>query len=141
MNPLNLVGQMNTALVTGAANGLGKTYAIELAKLGYDTLLLDLPQTGLASLCNKIANKFGTQSVFYQIDLTQTKQIIEVCQEINEQYEVLILINNAGIGGTRRFDDVNSDYLNTMMQLNMKALTLLTNYSYPIFKNKQRHLC
>jgi len=132
---------MNTALVTGAANGLGKTYAIELAKLGYDTLLLDLPQTGLASLCNKIANKFGTQSVFYQIDLTQTKQIIEVCQEINEQYEVLILINNAGIGGTRRFDDVNSDYLNTMMQLNMKALTLLTNYSYPIFKNKQRHLC
>jgi len=88
MNPLNLIDHMNIALVTGAANGLGKAYAIELAKSGYHTLLLDLPQTGLESLCNKIVNEFGTKSVFYEIDLTQTKQIIEVCQEINEQYEV-----------------------------------------------------
>ena len=131
MNPLNLIDYMNIALVTGAANGLGKAYAIELAKSGYHTLLLDLPQTGLESLCNKIVNEFGTQSVFYEIDLTQTKQIIEVCQKINEQYEVSILINNAGIGGTRRFDEVDSDYLNTMMQLNIKAPTLLTKLLVP----------
>ena len=42
-----------------------------------------------------------------------------------------VLINNAGIGGTRRFDEVDSDYLNTMMQLNIKAPTLLTKLLVP----------
>ena len=129
---------MNTAIVTGAANGLGKAYAIELAKSGYNTLLLDLPQTGLETLCNEIVNKFGTQSIFFDIDLTQTKQIIKVCQEINEQYEVSVLINNAGIGGTHRFDEVNTDYLHTLMQLNIKAPTLLTKLLLPNLQ-KQDH--
>lgn len=129
---------MKTALVTGAANGLGKAYAIELAKYGYNTLLLDLPQTGLETLCNEIANEFETQSVFFDIDLTQTKQIIKVCQEINEQYEVSVLINNAGMGGTHRFDEVNTDYLNTLMQLNIKAPTLLTKLLLPNLQ-KQTH--
>ena len=122
---------MNIALVTGTANGLIKAYAIELVKSGYHTLLFDLPRTGLQSLCNEIENKFGTQSVFHEIDFTQTNQIIEVCQEINEQYEVSILINNAGIFGTQRFDEVDSDYLNTMMQLNIKVPTLLTKLLVP----------
>lgn len=129
---------MNTAIVTGAANGLGKAYAIELAKSGFNTLLLDLPQTGLETLCNEIVNKFGTQSVFFDVDLTQTKQIIKVCQEINEQYEVSVLINNAGIGGTHRFDEVNTDYLHTLMQLNIKAPTLLTKLLLPNLQ-KQAH--
>ncbi len=120
MNPLNLIDYMNIALVTGAANGLGKAYAIELAKSGYHTLLLDLPQTGLESLCNKIVNEFGTQSVFYEIDLTQTKQIIEVCQKINEQYEVSILINNAGItGSTSSLWDYDVDEWNKIVQINL----------------------
>lgn len=131
---------MNIALVTVAANGLVKAYVIELAKSGYHTILLDLPRTGLQQLYNEIENRFGAQSVFHEIDLTQTNQIIEVCQEINEQYEVSILTNNAGISGTRRFDEVDSDYLKTMMQLNIKAPTLLKNYQYQIFKSRQRHL-
>jgi len=122
---------MNITLVTCAANGLGKAYAIELAKSGDHTLLIDLPLTRLQSLCNEIENEFGTQSVSYEIDLTQINQIIEVCQEIKKQNEVSILINNAGIVGTQWFDEVDSDYLNTMMQLNIKAQNLLTKLLVP----------
>ncbi|MGE4569692.1 MAG: SDR family NAD(P)-dependent oxidoreductase, partial [Bacteroidales bacterium] len=42
------------AIITGAAGGLGKAYAFELAKRGYNTILIDLPDKGLDQICSAI---------------------------------------------------------------------------------------
>ena len=42
------------ALVTGAANGLGRAYALELSRLRINTILVDLPHQGLEWLCMQL---------------------------------------------------------------------------------------
>jgi len=41
------------------------------------------------------------------------------------------LINNAGRGGTKRFDEAHADYLNSIIQLNITATTLMIHYLLP----------
>jgi len=119
------------AIITGGAGGLGKAFGFELAKKGYSTILIDLPDKGLASICNEIKNKCNLNSIFYETDLTKLENIIEITKNINEKYKVSILINNAGVGGTRRFDDVDINYLNTIIQLNVMATTIMIKQILP----------
>lgn len=114
------------AVITGAAGGLGKAFSFELAKRGYHTILIDLPGKGLENICTTIKNQYNCMSLHYETDLTQIENIIEITNDINKKYPVSILINNAGVGGTKRFDDADVDYLNTIIQLNVMATTIMT---------------
>lgn len=125
----------NYAVVTGAAGGLGKAFSFELAKRGFNTILLDLPNKGLNDICLEIKGIFGYKSIFYEVDLTILNNIIEVTNDINKKYNVSILINNAGIGGTKRFEDVDVNYLNSIIQLNVMATTIMTKQ---LFSNLQK---
>lgn len=39
------------AVITGAAKGLGKAFAFEISKRGYNVILIDLPNQGLKNIC------------------------------------------------------------------------------------------
>jgi len=123
------------AIITGAAGGLGKAFSFELAKKGYNTILIDLPDRGLKDICSDIENQFKTKSLYYEADLTKIESIITITSEINEKYNVSVLINNAGVGGTKFFDDADADYLNTIIQLNVMATTIMTK---KMFRNLQK---
>lgn len=123
------------AVVTGAAGGLGKAFSFELAKNGYDTILIDLPDKQLNKICENIETEYNTKSLFYETDLTKIENIVSVTSDINEKYNVIILINNAGVGGTKAFDDADVNYLNTIIQLNVMATTIMTKQ---LFKNLQK---
>jgi short-subunit dehydrogenase len=119
------------AIITGGAGGLGKAFGFELAKKGYRTILIDLPNKGLESICNEIKNKYNHNSIFYETDLTKIENIIEITKNINKKYKVSILINNAGVGGTQRFEDVDINYLNSIVQLNVMATTIMIKQILP----------
>jgi len=51
--------------------------------------------------------------------------------EINADYPLFMLIDNAGIGGTESFADCGPDYLDRIIQLNVRATTLLTHQLLP----------
>jgi short-subunit dehydrogenase len=113
------------AVITGAVGGLGKAFSFELSKRGYNTILIDLPNKGLENLCEEIEEKYRTTSHFYETNLTKLENIIELTNHINQKYKVSVLINNAGVGGTKRFDDADVNYLNTIIQLNVMATTIM----------------
>ena len=123
------------AIITGAAGGLGKAFSYELAKKGYNTILIDLPGKGLNAICFDLENQFKLKSIYYEIDLTKIESIIQITSEINEKHNVSVLINNAGVGGTKSFDDADVDYLNTIIQLNVMATTIMTK---KMFRNLQK---
>jgi short-subunit dehydrogenase len=126
------------SVITGAANGLGKAFAFEMAKRKINTILIDLPDTGMAQLCEELKKRFETDSVFFEKDLTVKGNIVELAGKINKEYDVFILINNVGAGGARRFDKVDVDYIDRIIQLNVMATSIMTHQLIPNLKRQDK---
>ncbi len=118
------------ALVTGASQGLGKAFALELAKRKINIILVSLPGEGLDFVAAQVT-EIGQDAHCYETDLTQKANIVALANWINERFQLSVLINNAGCGGTQRFQDVDVDYLDRIIQLNVKATALLTHQLLP----------
>lgn len=118
------------AVVTGASSGLGRCYALELARQGINTILVSLPGEGLVNVAYK-SRFMGVESYIRETDITKKENVIELCGWINANYEVFMLINNAGTGGTRGFVDCSPEYIDTIIQLNVTATTMMTHQLLP----------
>lgn len=120
----------NYALVTGASQGLGKAFALELAKQQINIILVSLPHEGLDFVASQV-EELGQDAHIYETDLTQKENIIALAAWVNENFNLQVLINNAGCGGTQSFQEASLDYLDRIIQLNIKATSLLTHQLLP----------
>ncbi|SFB83761.1 hypothetical protein SAMN05421747_101431 [Parapedobacter composti] len=118
------------ALITGASQGLGKAFVLELAKRNIHTILVSLPGEGLEFVAAQV-KALGLEAHCYETDLTQKENIVALAAWVNERFPLSILINNAGCGGTQSFQDVSVDYLDRIIQLNVKATSLLIHQLLP----------
>src|SRR4051812_40586069 len=95
-----------TAIVTGASEGLGKSFAIELAQTNTNLVLVALPQSGLAQLASFITRNFSVCVDYFEMDLTETASCILLFERLREKgITADILINNAGLGNWAWFDE------------------------------------
>ncbi|MCX8675125.1 SDR family oxidoreductase [Gilliamella sp. B3023] len=86
-----------TALITGAARGLGFSYAEGLASAGATIILSDINSIVLDSAVNKLKNK-GYKVSGYVMDVSDEKQIIDAFNSMDkDNIQIDIVINNAGI--------------------------------------------
>ncbi|MFZ6001788.1 MAG: SDR family NAD(P)-dependent oxidoreductase [Bacteroidota bacterium] len=118
------------AVITGASSGLGRAFAFELAKRKTNLVLIALPGEGLDMLAKELKCT-GVRAEYFETDLTRHENILAVSEWVNTNFEVFMLINNAGMGGTRRFLDADMDYLNNIIQLNVMSTSLLTRALLP----------
>lgn len=129
------------AVVTGASKGLGSAFAEELAKKGNNLLLISLPNEGLSNLCKKIENEFHVKAICYETDLSKKQNLETLSDWINDNYKINMLINNAGIGGTRKFDEVPTSYIEAIIGINVMATSVLTHRLLPNLKlSKQAYI-
>ena len=127
---------MKYTLITGASQGMGLHMAEECASLNRNVLLVSLPGENLQKLSIDIKEKYSVQSAYFEIDLTEknsAKNIYNWVQKNN--YSIDFLINNAGFGGVGSFEDYSIEYIEKMIDLNIKATTNLTHYFIPDLKN------
>ena len=118
------------ALVTGASSGLGRCYALELARQGIDTLLVALPGSGLDEVV-AASRQYGVNCIPFEADLCNEEALYELCWKIDTRYSLFMIINNAGTGGTKRFTTCTPEYLDRILHLNIRVPTLLTRYLLP----------
>lgn len=121
------------ALVTGASSGLGRQLACELARNGINTLLVSLPGEGLPDVCRE-CRRFDVDSIGFETDLTDSEELARLVELIDSKYELFALFNNAGIGGSRRFDEVPHEYIDNIVRLNVMASTSLLHRLLPNLK-------
>src|SRR3982751_1202961 len=115
------------AMVTGASEGLGKSFAIELATKGIPLVLVALPNTGLPQLSSFILTNFAVPAVYFEMDLTDTDKYAALFKTLQEQeIQVNILINNAGIGNWGWFEDKSAVFYKKQIELNVITPVLLT---------------
>lgn len=114
-------------LITGASQGLGKYFALEGAKRGWNLVLVALPQSGLEKLAAYITNHFSSSVVCLEKDLCEEQSCTEIYYALKEKDIVINrLINNAGIGGNYAFDEKDAAFFCRQVTLNTTAPTLLT---------------
>ena len=132
------------ALVTGAAGGMGRMYAEQLALSGYSLMIADINSAGLEetrrSVTEKIADSDPEGSAAFNViavvqDLSEPDAAQKIFRRAEEEGCVVdVLVNNAGTGGSKRFGDVSFDYVNTIIQVNVAATSLLTHELLPNLK-------
>jgi len=122
-------------LITGASQGLGREIAIECARRGQDLVLVALPGRDLGEFCRNLAGEFGVSAACYETDLTDKDAIVALAEDVLSTHRINFLVNNAGTGGTIQFDTTSLDYLDNIIQLNIRALSMLTRLMIPELKS------
>jgi len=110
------------ALVTGASSGIGAAIARELAKLGFDLVLTARRRDALEAVA---ATCQGVKVEILATDLGKPDAAHALWAEATVGGPIDVLINNAGFGYFRRFDDVDWARDAELIQLNITSLVAL----------------
>jgi uncharacterized protein len=121
-----------TALITGASTGIGAVYADRLAKRGYDLILVARNQEKLSEVAAQLKNT-GRKVETLQADLTLKVDVQRVAERLSSDPTITALINNAGVGSAGKLLDAKIDDLESMIYLNVTALTRLALAVLPGF--------
>ena len=118
-----------TALITGASNGIGLELARIHAKRGGNLVLVARSQDKLKQLADELRAQYdGIQITVIAQDLTMPQAAQSVFAQTEQLgIQVDILINNAGFGGHGRFFERELAKEQQMIQLNITTLTELTH--------------
>ncbi len=111
-----------TAVVTGAASGIGKATALALAKRGADLVVCDVDETGLAATAAAI-EALGRNVFFRRVDVASRAQMQEFAAAVHERVPAVdLLINNAGVGLGASFRDTTLEDWDWIVSINLMGV-------------------
>ncbi|PYE48658.1 SDR family NAD(P)-dependent oxidoreductase [Deinococcus yavapaiensis] len=134
MIPYSFTGGI--AVLTGAASGIGRALATELARQGSHLALIDRDQDGLERVAGELRRQYPRLHVTtHPFDLAETEQIPALADAVlREHRRVTLLINNAGValGGT--FDELTLEEFEWVQSINFRAVVALCKAFLPALK-------
>jgi short-subunit dehydrogenase len=119
--------RVETALVTGASEGIGRELARVFASRGFSVVLVARREALLAELADEIAARERVRAVAIALDLTKPdapQELFERTQELGLHVDALV--NNAGLMEFGAFAATPLDRLRAMTALNTSALMAIT---------------
>lgn len=128
------------AIITGASSGLGKEFIDQICmSKGYKFDEIWIIARRKKRL-EEIARKFQKQKFKLMVlDLSKQESLEEYGRVLDEERpNVTLLINNAGLGKIGKFDDINLDDNMNMIDVNIKALTYLTQKTLKYMKQSSK---
>jgi 2-hydroxycyclohexanecarboxyl-CoA dehydrogenase len=120
-----------TALVTGAAAGIGRACALRLAREGLQVGVLDLDLDGCRRVVGEI-EAAGGKGLALQASIADRKQVVAAVGQLRAALgPVTVLVNNAGITGARPFKEITDDEWDRMLEINLKGTFIVTQVVLP----------
>lgn len=124
-----------TAIVTGAAQGIGAAYAKALAAEGARVVVADLNIEAGTAVAKEITEAGGT-AVFHEVDVAQPESALALAAFTTETFGGIDhLVNNAAIYGTMKLDlllTVPWDYYKHFMSVNLDGALNVTRAVWPV---------
>ena len=123
-----------TAIVTGAANGIGRAIARAMAGAGANVVVCDVLADDGERTVGEI-NSGGGTAAFVQADVSDSDQAEELIVRAVERFGGLdVLANNAGIGGgMARLHEIEPADFDRVIAVNLRGTFLCSKYAIPHF--------
>ena len=135
---MNFAGR--TAIVTGAAQGIGRAIAQRLAAAGAGLVMVDLNGDQLRAAANAV-RETGAAVLDLAVDVTSTAEVNDmVSTALRECGAVDILVNNAGGSGRERateIESVSDEIWDGVLDLNLKSAFLCCRAVIPDMKARK----
>lgn len=130
--PLEVAG--STAVVTGAAGGMGEHVARGLARRGAHVAVVDVDADGLARVGQAIAAESPEVTVTpYAVDLADRSAVTTLGNRLGDAHpDVRVLVNNAGVALGGRFLQTSEEDFDWLMEINLHTPIRLTRALLPI---------
>ncbi len=122
------------AIVTGAAQGMGKAIALALAERGAIVALNDLNLDKV----KRVAEEIGKESLPFQADVSNYREVEKMIKNIEEKFHRIdILINNAGVLKPTKFDQINEKEWDFVLDINLKGVFIVSRLVVPMMKRNR----
>jgi NAD(P)-dependent dehydrogenase (short-subunit alcohol dehydrogenase family) len=127
---------VSTAVVTGAASGIGRATALHLAREGYDLALLDIDEPGLSETRRAIEVGGGVARAFC-VDVCDPHGLgVTVRDVLTTMGSPELLVNVAGIGVTATVMDTSDEDWGRVIGTNLTGPFLLTRAVLPLMLDR-----
>lgn len=119
-------GTAKRALITGASAGIGEGFARQMARQGYDLVLVARRKDRLDALATELSSEHGISADALEADLAG-EHGISLVEERLRSGEIDVLVNNAGFGTVGEFAELPVDRELEELDVNVRALLRLTH--------------
>ncbi|MGX1193158.1 3-hydroxybutyrate dehydrogenase [Metabacillus sp. SLBN-84] len=126
-----------TALITGAAGGIGFEIAKEYAREGAAVVISDINREAAEAAASKLKGE-GFESIAAACDVTKEDEMIGAIETVQKQYGRLdILVNNAGLQHVSPIDEFPTDRFEFLIKVMLTAPFVATKHAFPIMKKQK----
>ncbi|MEA2887486.1 MAG: hypothetical protein QOD11_1846, partial [Bradyrhizobium sp.] len=132
----------SAAALTGAASGIGRALALELAARGCDLALADRDEAGLQSVAAEIGRRYPCKVTLHRVDVGELAQIAHFARAATAAHPHLnILINNAGVTLMGQFHEVDQAEMDWLMNINFWGVVHGTRAFLPhLSQRRESHI-
>ncbi|MCM1053947.1 MAG: SDR family oxidoreductase [Bacteroides sp.] len=123
------------ALITGASSGIGEEFAKNLASRGFDLILVARRAERLKEIKKKLTDFFDVRVKLICLDVSKAEHCKRLYEKV-KTFRIDLLINNAGFGLFGKFDQTDLDRELEMIDVNIKAVHILTKLFLRDFKRR-----
>lgn len=107
------------AAITGAASGIGRALALELAARGCDVALADRDEAGLKDAAAEVKGRHSRNVSVHRCDVSEAKELEQFAAAATRDHPQLnIVINNAGVALFGQFHELDHHQIEWLMNIN-----------------------
>jgi short-subunit dehydrogenase len=130
-----------SALVTGAASGIGRAIALALASEGTRLFLIDINESALGLVADE-TRQLGVEVVSRHCDVGEPDEVSAIVGEVLTTWGgVDILVNNAGITYYGKTADMSADHWGQVLQINLNSHLQFTRELLPsLLARREAHV-
>jgi short-subunit dehydrogenase len=128
----------SVAVVTGASSGFGELTSKLLAKVGVSVVLAARRVERLDALVGEIEGR-GGRALAVKCDVTEIADLQRLRDRVDEEFgRCEVLINNAGIPGGGRFEELSLEQIEQVIRVNLLGVLFCTKVFLPMMLEQRR---
>ncbi len=119
--------------VTGASSGIGRSTAVQFAKLGAHILICARRDDKIQTLAKELGSSYGVKAHAFTLDVRNQKEVENCLSGLPDEWKCIsVLVNNAGLSrGLDNLQDAKIEDWDEMIDTNVKGVLYITRAVLP----------
>lgn len=123
------------AFITGAGSGLGRAFALELARDGWSLAIADINQERIDNVASEVEG-LGGKAFPFVLDVADKEAFRKVARDVTQYIGVDVVINNAGVGEGGYFADHKLEDIEWVLSINQMGVIYGCHLFIPYLKQQ-----